>query len=626
VSRMCYWFTDLGIKSVYICPDVNYGAAVHADKWIPILPNTDLALQFAIAYIWITEDIYDKEYIATHTIGFEKLKAHVLGEDDGIAKTPQWASKITTVPVRIIKALARKWAREATSTVHCNGGGFIRAAYSHEPARMEVCLLAMQGLGKPGRCQLKLIEWQMYATGEINPNPLPRSEVVVNVMGAYTGWRFAITGPILPKTLVPKAILSDGPIKWYGNTLSASTREDQFVEYRYPYEEGGTELHMIWTDTPCWSTCWNCGNQWHDAVRSPKIEFVLAQHPWMENDCLFADIILPINTKFEEEDFQVDTSCGNFNHAFYEGQCIESIGESMSDYEAVCEIAKKLGLYEEYTQGKTIKDKIYDGYRKSGIADRISYEDFMDKGYYMVPTAKDWEDDEPSLYPFFKDPKANPLTTPSGLIEIYSQALADHFPDDKERMPYPHYIAVGESHNESLSHPRAEKFPFLLVTNHPRWRIHANMDDISWLREIPTCKVKGNQDGYQYEPVWINPVDAAPKGIENGDVVKIVNERGYVLGGAYVTERIMPGVVYQDHGARLDPIVPGKCDRGGANNMIAPRNITSKNCAGQATAGFLVNIEKADIEGLKARYPDVFSRKFDGSGVLFVDEWLEGNK
>ena len=72
-SRLCYWFTELGIKQVYVCPEVNYGAAVHADKWIPVLPNTDAALQLAIAYTWITEGTYDKKYIATHTSGLSRI-------------------------------------------------------------------------------------------------------------------------------------------------------------------------------------------------------------------------------------------------------------------------------------------------------------------------------------------------------------------------------------------------------------------------------------------------------------------------------------------------------------------------------------------------------------------------
>ena len=92
-SRLCYFWSEIGIKQVYICPDLNYGAAVHADKWIPILPNTDAALQLAIAYVWIKEGTYDKAYVATHTVGFEKFSDYVLGKEDGIPKTPEWASQ-----------------------------------------------------------------------------------------------------------------------------------------------------------------------------------------------------------------------------------------------------------------------------------------------------------------------------------------------------------------------------------------------------------------------------------------------------------------------------------------------------------------------------------------------------
>ena len=107
-SKACYWLSELGIKSVYICPDLNYGAAVHADKWIPIKPNTDAAMHLAIAYIWIREGSYDKEYVRTHTYGFEDFKDYVMGKEDGIAKTPKWAAEITGIPARTIIALAEE--------------------------------------------------------------------------------------------------------------------------------------------------------------------------------------------------------------------------------------------------------------------------------------------------------------------------------------------------------------------------------------------------------------------------------------------------------------------------------------------------------------------------------------
>ena len=134
-SRVCYWWTELGIKSIYICPDLNYGAAVHADKWIPILPNTDAALQLAIAYIWITEGTYDKEYVKTHTFGFEKFEEYVLGKEDGIPKTPEWAAaENAAFPTGPSKPWPETGPPREPLLAHGNGGRMVRGPYSTEQA------------------------------------------------------------------------------------------------------------------------------------------------------------------------------------------------------------------------------------------------------------------------------------------------------------------------------------------------------------------------------------------------------------------------------------------------------------------------------------------------------------
>jgi trimethylamine-N-oxide reductase (cytochrome c) len=156
--------------------------------------------------------------------------------------------------------------------------------------------------------------------------------------------------------------------------------------------------------------------------------------------------------------------------------------------------------------------------------------------------------------------------------------------------------------------------------------MHAQLDDNSWFHEIPTCKVKG-PDGYLYEPVWLHPSEAAKRGIKDGDIVKVFNERGEVLCGAYVTERVMPGVAYVDHGARADFIVPGVLDRGGAINTITPHNITSKNCAGMVTNGFLVEVAKVNLEALRKQYPEAFNRPYDkAAGLKFERILAKGDK
>ena len=643
-SRLCYWWKELGIKAIYICPDLNYGAAIHADKWIPIRPSTDAALQLAIAWVWLEEGTYDTEYIATHTIGFDSFEEYVVGKEDGIPKTPEWAAGITGIPAPVIKALARDWASKRTTIVHGNGGPGIRGPYATENGRLEVFLLAMQGVGRPGVHQVKMLEWDPgigmlwgwrhgpMPAGVMKPRMMraipntmePKLSDIAkaNTMGEPgTGVdKLPEIKQFIPKDLIHDAILNP-PISWYGNSTFPSTVEDQFVKYTYP-AEGCSEVHMIWTDTPCWITCWNDSNTYIKALRSPKIEFILAQHPWLENDCQFADIILPVNTKFEEQDIGSDVSNGQFTTAFHEKKCIEPVGESRSDYEIVCMIAEKFGLLEEYTDGKTVEEWVRSIFDNSGMKDMVSYEGFEENGYFVVPPDPEWKKLPPGLREFHDDPDNHPLKTPSGKIEFRSQNLARYFPDDTERPPVPHWIEKGESHDERLSSQRASNYPLLIMSNHGRWRVHAQCDDITWTREVQTCKVKG-PDGYYYEPLWINPVDAERRGIVAGDVVKIFNERGTVLGGAYVTERMMPGVVYMDHGARYDPIVPGEIDRGGAINTITPHNTTSKNATGMAVSGFLVEVASINMDELRKKYPEAFSRKYNPAAGLRFNAWVE---
>jgi anaerobic selenocysteine-containing dehydrogenase len=623
-SKMCYYWSEIGIEQVYICPDLNYGAAVHADKWIPILPNTDAAMQLAIIYIWLTEDTYDKEYVATHTLGLDKVRDYVFGNEDGIPKTPEWASQKCGVPEWTIKALARQWASKTTSMVHSLGGGYIRSPYSSEPARLECIMLGMQGLGKPGVHQHTWQAGLPRAAASIHKLLGPNK---MNVATRGNMWHVFPPPPqCIPKTLIQKAILGDEPISWYGSPAIWVPTEDQFKKYTYPIpkEEGGTEIHMIWSDTPCRTTCWNDGNRTIEAFRSPKIETIIVQHPWLENDTLLADIILPVSTKFEQEDFGIDRDA-QFHCIYLEGQSIEPIGEAKTDYEIVCEVAQKMGLYEEYTQGKSVQDWIKYAYENSMSPLKVSWEELNEKGYFAIPTAKDWENDPAGMIKFAEDPEGHPLETPSGKLEFYSERLAEHFPDDKERPPIPKWIEKSETHDERLSSERAKMFPLLMMSNHGRWRHHAQCDDISWTREIPTCKVRG-LDGYMYEPVWLNPQEASKRGVKDGDIVKVFNERGAVLGGVCVTERLMPQVAYMDHGARCDWIIPGRLDRGGAINLISPIGIVSKNCTGEATSSYLVEVERvtmSQMEEWRRQYPEAFEKEYDPASGLRFKSWVK---
>ncbi len=623
-SRLMYFWKDIGIKQVYICPDVNYGCAVHADKWIPVLPNTDAALQLAIAYVWIKEGTYKKDYVETHVVGFDKFSDYVTGKEDGVPKTPEWASKKCGVPEWTIKAFAREFARKRTSTAHYFGGGFIRGPWSHEPARLECCLLGMQGLGGPGVHQHQLTYFGMPRfeglAGSSWWNPELIERLSLTVLSSISNWQESA----LPKTLVHTHLLSDKPLKFSGAGAIEANIVNQFKEMQFPLP-GDSGIRLIWTDTPCRTTCWNGGNDTELALRSAQVECIISQHPWLENDVIFSDIILPANTHMEVDDINTNIRMGaQFADVMLCEKAIEPIGESKSDFECVLEVAKKLGLEQQVSEGLTTADIQHKIFGYMGLEKFITWEEFKEKKYYLYNTAEDWEKDVPGFRKFHDDPEKNGLGTPSKKLEFYSERLAKHFPDDKERPPSPQWIEKSEMHDERLSSPRAKEFPLILMSNHGRWRVHSQCDDITWTREAPTCKVTG-PDGYKYEPIWLHPSEAAKRGIQHGEIIKIFNERGIVLGGAYVTERLRPGVAYIDHGARIDPIILGRVDRGGAINTISPTGTTSKNCVGQATSAYLVEVSKIRPEEWaewRAANPAAFERAYEKGAGLRFDAWV----
>ena len=119
--RWLLWLKELGRKMIFISPDLNFTAATKADKWIPIRPGTDSALAAAIAYVWLKSGTYDKEYVKTHGVGFDKWEEYVTGVKDGVPKTPEWAENISGVAASVIRALAKEWAAKRPNYVSAMG-------------------------------------------------------------------------------------------------------------------------------------------------------------------------------------------------------------------------------------------------------------------------------------------------------------------------------------------------------------------------------------------------------------------------------------------------------------------------------------------------------------------------
>ncbi|MEM2104028.1 MAG: molybdopterin-dependent oxidoreductase [Candidatus Bathyarchaeia archaeon] len=635
-TYFCEYLKKAGIKIVGISPDLNYAVALHAEKWIPIKPNTDAALYLSIAYIWLKENSYDESYVKTHCVGFEEFKKYVLGEDDGTPKSPEWAEKICGTPSSTIKALARTWAKKRTSLAVHYGGPKIRGFMSHLPARLEAYLLAMQGLGKPGRQFLRIISTLPWLVSKKLP-PIPQYPETFRKgippqppTSTYMNEPPPDGKPFIIKTLIPEAILNP-PVYWCGKNSIVCPSEDQFKTYRYPPYDGHPGIRMVWNENSCLTACWNHGYKMAEALKHPKIEFVVAVHPWLENDSLFADIILPAQTIFEHEDLVVVHDSDTYG-IFYQEKSIDPVGESKSDYEIYRLIAINLGIGEHFPP---VEEQLRKAYEATSASNNLPWEEFKMKKYYIydAPSWDEWlkikkdemnfEKFEGGAAWFYKQGKG--LETPTGKIEFVSHRILKHSPNDMERPP----VAKWLSHGESPLAEKAENYPYLVVSNHPRWRHHSVCDDITWIREIPSCKVKG-PDGYLYEPVWIHPKDAAEKSIKNGDIVMVYNDRGAVLCGAVVTERIAPGVLQIAHGSRLDLIsIETKIDRGGCINLIcpSPREKYEKGAVVKvpemAVSSFLVDVKKADIERLVKEYPEAFARKIHPDVGQCCKTWIK---
>ncbi len=445
-SRLLYWWTEIGIKQVYINPDLNYAAAIHADKWIPVLPNTDAALQLAVMYVWITEGTYDKEYVATHTVGFDKIQAYVLGEEDGQPKTPAWASPKCGVPSWTIKALARDWAKKVVTIGHYFAGGMARGPYATEPARLECVLLGMQGLGKPGVHQAQIAYTGMpknvITGGADHMGPfanLTSQPYGERLLKPHRGTPTAWGKQMIPKVLIEEAI-RDGKVEFWGTGGHEEPTSNQYRRYEYPIakDQGGTEIHMMWTDTPCRVTCWGGGGEVMQAFRNPKIECVVAQHPWLENDVLCADIVFPVTTTLECDDISPCIREGDsFQSVILMNKAIEPVGEARTDYHVVCAVAEKLGMLDAVTDGFTDDELIKGTYVGMNFEQVTPWEEFKEKQYTPLPVQDNWERWPAGLYEFYKDPVKNPIGTPTGKLEFWSESLREGLPERRRASGHP---------------------------------------------------------------------------------------------------------------------------------------------------------------------------------------------
>jgi molybdopterin guanine dinucleotide-containing S/N-oxide reductase-like protein len=607
------WLKEKGVKMVFLDPYFNYTAAHMDGKWLPLRPDSGAAVAEAIAYVWITDDTYDKEFVKKRTIGFEDFKRHILGKDDGKPKTPEYAAEESGIPARKIRALAREWASKRTVLSAGTRGGegsACRQAYATEWARMMVLLQAMQGLGRPGvsiwgTTMVAPSNTGIYFPGYADPD---------SRMGISRAADHQMVNPTkqrLYRLTLPEAILSP-PVEWDGEGFCGQSLEQQFIHYKYPMK-GYPEVKMFYRYGGSFIGTMVDTSKWLRMYQSPKLEFVVNQDTWWCSETTFADIILPACTSLERDDISEFASAGGYSiHGFIgnnfrvvvrQKKCIEPLWESKPDYEIFTLLSERLGMKERYTEGKRDVDWARRYFEISDLPKHISWEEFDKKGYFIINADKKRKP-TPAFRWFYEgrpcdtpDPlnkkrgtdKAGEYSTYTGKLEFVSQSLLKQFPDDDERPPLPRHIPSWEGYRSDLY----KKYPLQLISPHPRFSFHTHYDKHSaWLNEIPTHRIIKN--GYAWWPARVHPTDAAKRDIRNGDIIKLYNDRGGVLCIAVVTERVMPGIVHSyASSANYDPLEPGKAnsiDRGGCVNILTPSRMLSKHAPGMAPNSCLIEI------------------------------------
>ncbi len=520
------WQRRSNTRIIYIDPCYTDSMLGKEGDWVPIRPGTDAALVNAIAWVLIRENLVDQAFLDQYCVGYDEktlppgapknasYKAYILGQGpDGIAKTPEWAAPITGVSVDRIISLAREIGT-AKPVYVATGWGMQRHANGEQASRAVAMLPILTGnIGLPGTNVGQEPGNYGYPIERL---PQPENKVKVKIPCFL--WTDAIYRGKEMTALADGIMGADKlnvPIKFLWNYSSATTLNQ--------HSDTGRTHKILQDDTLC--------------------EFIVVIDNHMTSTARYADILLPDITNFEGSDIiQNGYAVGELGGLIYLSPAIPPMFECKSAWDICTLLARYLGIEQQFTEGKSHEQWLAEAHEKmrkkdAAIPDLASARKIgMIKRRAPAGTGV-------ALAKFRADPKANPLKTPSGKIEIYSDRLAKiaatwKLPEGDVITPLPQYVATWES---SEDRETKKTYPLQLVGHHTKGRTHSSYHNVDLLRQVDT------------HAVWINPVDAAPRGIKNGDMVRVLSKRGEVRILARVTPRIMPGVTAMPQGAWYEP-------------------------------------------------------------------------
>ncbi|WP_175774430.1 molybdopterin-dependent oxidoreductase [Burkholderia anthina] len=518
-------------------------------EWIPIRPHTDTALMLGLAHTLVAEGLHDTGFLSRYCEGFERFEAYLLGRDGGTPRSPEWAAEITGIPTTRIRELARSMA--ANRTLINLSWSIQRADHGEQPVWMLVTLAAMLGqIGLPGG-------GFSLGFGAVNGILAPR----VDGMPRPT----LPLGPNPVKTYVPVGRVADmllhpgQQIRCFGETIT-------FPDIRLVYSIGGNPFHH------------NANlNRFLRAWQHP--ETVIVHEPWWNPAARHADIVLPATTTMERNDILAH------EHSPYwlaMRQVIEPVGLARNDFDILADVADALGFRSAYDEGRDESGwlrHMYDVARNTAQKNGFTLPDFATfwaDGQYRFPQP---DTRTVLLDAFRRDPIAHALATASGKIEIHSSVIEQFGYDDCPAHP------VWLEPQEWLGAADAARHPLHLLSNQPATRLHSQLDPASASR---ASKVAGR------EPLYMHPRDAAARGLRDGHVVRVFNDRGAFLAGVVLADCLVPGVVQIATGAWYDPLhggQPGTLEKHGNPNVVTLDKGTSELTQGSVAQTALVEVE-----------------------------------
>jgi len=545
-------YKKAGIRFISIDPIYTNSAKEFQADWIKIRPGSDVAMMMGMMHYLYQTKQYDSKFIEKYTHGFDKFLPYLLGKTDGVAKTPEWAEKLTEVPAKVIKQLADLMVSNRTFIA---GNWALQRAHHGEQADWSIITLAsMVGqIGLPGGG----FGFSMHYAGG---GDAASGKTTVGGMSQGGGNKVNIN--------IPASRMSDLLTK-PGQTVTFKGGKVTYPKIEVMLSAGSSPIgHQ--PDV----------NELVDAMRT--LDTVITVDPWWTPTAKMSDIVFPATNTMERDDITSGMSYSN-DRVFAMKKVVEPAFESKDDYWIFSQLAKRFGKEKKFTRGKTPMQWIEKLYARSYAKKhmKLSFKDFWAQGVvkYEVPdSAREYVRHES----FRKDPIKNPLKTETGKIQIYSEKFASF--GYKDFKGHPTWFEPAEwLGNKEL----AKKYPLHLVSPHPTYRVHSQLDN-TWVQSVH--KIQGR------EPMRINPKDAKKFGIKDGEVVEVYNDRGSVLAGVVVTETIRQGVVAIEEGAWYSPEDSTKkktrCNSGQANLLTSSRPTSSMAQATTANT-VLVSIKKA---------------------------------